>query len=79
MLILSRKKGERVMIGENIVITVLEIRSKEVVALGVEAPGLEVHREEVRQRIREEKRQEMKDDSREPRERAVSSQTGFDE
>jgi carbon storage regulator len=47
MLMLSRKKDQRIMIGENIVVTVVDIRGDKV-RLGVEAPPeVPVHREEV--------------------------------
>ena len=49
MLVLSRKPGERVMIGPNIVVTVLEVRGK-VVKLGCEAPStVPICRQEVSQ------------------------------
>ena len=52
MLILSRKKDEKIIIaGEEIVITVVEIRGDKV-RLGIEAPrDIPIHREEVHQRI----------------------------
>jgi carbon storage regulator len=37
MLVLSRKPGERMMIGESIVLTVLEVNSHRI-RLGIEAP-----------------------------------------
>ena len=47
MLVLSRKKGENIVINENIVITVVEVRGDKV-RLGVGAPkDVIVHREEV--------------------------------
>ena len=47
MLVLSRKKGENIVINENIVITVVEVRGDKV-RLGVDAPkDVIVHREEV--------------------------------
>ncbi len=47
MLVLSRKKNERIMISHDIVITVLGIRGNKV-RLGIEAPeGMLVDREEV--------------------------------
>ena len=56
MLVLSRKNGERIMIGDDIVITVIEIRSDKV-RLGIEAPGdMPVHREEVWAKIHGEKK-----------------------
>jgi carbon storage regulator len=56
MLILTRKSGDSVTIGDNIKITVVEIRGRQV-RLGIEAPSeLVVHREEVYKRIQEENR-----------------------
>lgn len=47
MLLLSRKRDEKLVIGDNIVITVVEIRGDKV-RLGVEAPkDIPVHRREV--------------------------------
>lgn len=47
MLLLSRKKGEEIFIGDNIVITVTEIRGDKV-RLGITAPvEIPVHRAEV--------------------------------
>ena len=51
MLVLSRKQGERIVIGRDIVITVLEAPSGRV-RLGITAPeGTPIHREEVFQRL----------------------------
>jgi carbon storage regulator len=51
MLVLSRRQGERVVIGRDIVITVLEAPGGRV-RLGIEAPqGTPIHREEVFDRI----------------------------
>lgn len=56
MLILTRKLGESITIGDEVKVTVLEIKGKHV-RLGIEAPqSLRVHREEVYQRIQEENR-----------------------
>ncbi len=58
MLVLSRKKNERIVIGENIVITIVEVRGDRV-RLGIEAPQeVPIHRSEVHAAIR----QEQKDD-----------------
>ena len=47
MLVLSRRTGESVMVGHDIVITVLEVRG-DVVRVGISAPrSVQVHREEV--------------------------------
>lgn len=54
MLVLPRKKNESIVIGENIVITVVEIRGDKV-RLGIEAPReAPVHRREVFEAIRSE-------------------------
>lgn len=47
MLVLSRKREEKIMIGDNIVITVIEIRGDKV-RLGIHAPiTIEIDREEI--------------------------------
>ncbi|MFZ5832951.1 MAG: carbon storage regulator CsrA [Planctomycetota bacterium] len=47
MLVLSRRVGERIVIGQDIWVTVLEVRGDKV-RLGIEAPpGVPVHREEI--------------------------------
>lgn len=49
-LILSRKQGESIVIGDGIIITVVELRNRgrSVVRLGITAPkGVPVHRQEV--------------------------------
>lgn len=52
MLVLSRKRDERIVIGDNIVITVVEVRGDKV-RLGIEAPNdVPVHRQEVLDAIR---------------------------
>jgi len=51
MLVLSRKSGQQIVIADNIVITVVEIRSDRV-RLGIEAPReIPVHRKEVSEAI----------------------------
>ena len=51
MLILTRKVGESVLIGDDISISVLSVRGNQV-KLGVQAPKeVSVHREEIYQRI----------------------------
>lgn len=53
MLILTRKVGESVLIGNDISITILSVRGNQV-KLGVEAPKeVSVHREEIYQRIKQ--------------------------
>lgn len=47
MLVLSRHAGQSVMIGHDVVVTVLEVRG-DVVRIGISAPrDVDVHREEV--------------------------------
>lgn len=51
MLVLSRKKGERINIGDNIIVEVVEVIGGKV-RLGIEAPNeVPIHRAEVAQRI----------------------------
>lgn len=51
MLVLSRKNGERIVIGRDIQVTVLEVRGNRV-KLGISGPReVPVHREEVSRRI----------------------------
>jgi carbon storage regulator len=53
MLILTRKLGERITIGDDISITLLEIRGSQV-RLGIEAPkGIGIYRQEIYERIRQ--------------------------
>lgn len=52
MLVLSRKKDEKIVIGDNISIMVVEIRGDKV-RLGIEAPReISVHRREVYEAIK---------------------------
>lgn len=55
MLILTRRMSETLMIGNEITVTVLGIKGNQV-RLGIGAPqSVEVHREEIYERIREER------------------------
>ena len=55
MLILTRKDNESLLIGDDIVITVLEIKGNQV-RIGINAPkDVDVHREEVYRRIETQK------------------------
>lgn len=57
MLVLSRKKNESIVINEDIVITVVEIRGDKV-RLGIQAPrDIPVHRREVLDAILREKKE----------------------
>lgn len=55
MLVLSRHRDESIMIGDNIVITVVDVRGDKV-RLGIDAPtDIPVHRQEVYDAIQREK------------------------
>jgi carbon storage regulator len=56
MLVLSRKLGERIVIGPNIELTVVDIRGNKV-RLAIDAPGnVSIHRQEIYRRIQNESR-----------------------
>ncbi len=51
MLVLSRYRDEKIIIGDDIIVTVVEIRGDRV-RLGIEAPAnIDVHRQEIYERI----------------------------
>ena len=55
MLILTRRVGEKLVIGENVVITVLGVKGNQI-RIGIDAPPeVQVHREEIFQRILKER------------------------
>lgn len=55
MLILTRRVGETLMIGDEVTVTVLGVKGNQV-RIGVNAPkNVSVHREEIYERIRKER------------------------
>jgi carbon storage regulator len=61
MLVLSRNKGERIVIGNDIVLTVVDIRGDRV-RLGFTGPTeVPIHREEVFRRLAAEEQQPARD------------------
>jgi carbon storage regulator len=55
MLILTRKAGEALMIGEEVTVTVMGVKGNQV-RIGINAPkDVEVHREEIYDRVQQEK------------------------
>lgn len=63
MLILTRRVGETLMIGDEVTVTVLGVKGNQV-RIGVNAPkDVAVHREEIYRRIEDEKRGKTSDSS----------------
>ena len=57
MLILTRRIGESLQIGDNVKVTVLSVRGNQI-QLGIEAPPeVAVHREEIYERLKREQRE----------------------
>jgi len=56
MLILTRRIGEKLVINENVIVTILAAKGSQI-RIGIEAPReVQVHREEIFQRILEERK-----------------------
>ncbi len=63
MLVLTRKGGERIQIGEDIILEILEVRQGQV-RLGIQAPPhVRIYREEVARQIRDENRRAVASES----------------
>jgi carbon storage regulator len=73
MLILTRRVGETVMIGEDVTVTVLGVKGNQV-RIGVNAPReVAVHREEIFDRIKREESGEARDGNDAEPERRTSA------
>ena len=63
MLVLTRKKNESIIIGDDIQISIVEVRAK-TVRIGISAPKqLSVHRKEIYDKILEQKTKDDQDNS----------------
>ena len=73
MLVLSRLRDESIMIGDDIVITVVDIRGDKV-RLGIDAPtDIPVHRQEVYDAIQRENRKAAQTDPKDTRDLGTRS------
>ena len=60
MLVLTRRIGEKLVIDDNVVITVMGVKGGQT-RIGIEAPrDVQVHREEIYQRILKERKERVK-------------------
>ena len=76
MLVLSRQRDESIVIGDNVVVTIVDIRGDKV-RLGIEAPGeVTVHRQEVYEAIQRENRKPSQRQGGGPPAQAVGGDCG---
>jgi carbon storage regulator len=77
MLILTRRVGETVMIGNDVTVTILGVKGNQV-RVGINAPkNVAVHREEIYERIKREQQGESQGESRDENEPHDSKPTEF--
>ena len=63
MLILTRRVGETLMVGDDITVTILEAKGNQI-RIGVNAPkDIAVHREEIYQRIQQDQEKDLPEPS----------------
>ncbi len=75
MLVLSRQRDESIMIGDNIVVTIVDIRGDKV-RLGISAPTeIPVHRQEIYEAIQRENRRASRIDPKDARDVGPGSPT----
>ena len=76
MLVLSRQRDESIVIGDNVVVTIVDIRGDKV-RLGIQAPGeIPVHRQEVYEAIQRENRKAGQLQPSGPSTKAVEGDSG---
>jgi len=76
MLLLTRKLGENIRIGDDVKITIVEVKGNHV-KLGIDAPAsVKVHREEIYERIQQENRRNQAQGSTGPAADAARSANG---
>ena len=78
MLVLSRQRGESIMIGDDVEVTIVEVRGHNV-RLGIAAPAdIPVHRKEVYDRIKRERRDQSQLDTSPAKKQDTSEDSELD-